>query len=255
MCDPYAARLACDRGFTIARQGTPSRWRSFGIGLRTRFIDEFLESELRDGTIDCVLCLGAGLDARPWRLAFLPNSLRWVEVDFALILDYKHGILNDVAPQCRLERMVADLNDPTDRRRVFEAAASDRTLLLSEGLLFYLPADTVRGLAKEASCCARWMMDISPATALLLESGGDSMKQAIGMGHETRLEGAEILEAVQQNGWTLVASKTFMKDGAPFARERLLKNGWTPDPKTPRLSADDPSGVWLFQPASATKSE
>src|SRR5580704_13056547 len=106
--DPYAARLAGPRGIALARSGSPSRWRSFGIGLRSRFIDEFLSSELQDGTIDCVLSLGAGLDARPWRLP-LPNRLRWIEVDFAPILDYKHGILKGVTPRCRIERIIADV--------------------------------------------------------------------------------------------------------------------------------------------------
>jgi O-methyltransferase involved in polyketide biosynthesis len=60
--------------------------------------------------VDCVLSLGAELDARPWRPPLL-NSLRWIEVDFPPILDYKHSILESVAPRCRLERITADLND------------------------------------------------------------------------------------------------------------------------------------------------
>ena len=140
--DPYAALLAGERGFAIARSGKPSRWRSFGIGLRSRFIDQLLEAELRNSAIDCVLCLGAGLDARPWRMS-LPSDLRWVEVDFALILNYKHNLLRDVRPRCRLERMTADLNEKAERQRVFDGV-SGRVLLLTEGLLFYLPAETVR---------------------------------------------------------------------------------------------------------------
>ncbi len=188
--DPYAARLAGERGFAIAKAGTPSRWRSFGIGMRSRFIDEFLEAELLAGAIDTVLCVGAGLDARPWRMA-LPGDLLWVEVDFAPILDYKHSVLKDVPPKCRLERMTADLNDPADRQRVFSSVSTRRALLLTEGLLFYLPSETVRALVKEAAVCERWLMDISPNTALLLSGGGDSMRQANEMRHETRLEGAE----------------------------------------------------------------
>jgi len=133
--DPYAALLAGERGFAIARSGKPSRWRSFGIGLRSRFIDQLLEAELRNSAIDCVLCLGAGLDARPWRMS-LPSDLRWVEVDFALILNYKHNLLRDVRPRCRLERMTADLNEKAERQRVFDgvsgrAFADGRTADLS----------------------------------------------------------------------------------------------------------------------------
>jgi len=246
--DPYAARLAGERGFAIARSGSPPRWRSFGIGLRSRFIDEFLLSELWGGTVDCVLCLGAGLDARPWRLP-LSNSLRWIEVDFAPILDYKHNILNDVAPSCLVERISADLSDPAERRRVLEMALGHdrRVLLLTEGLLFYLAEEVVRSMAKEAAGCCRWILDISPNISLLLPTGGDSMRQADRLRHETRLEGAEILEIVRNSGWAPVASKTFVKDGTPFAIQRMTRNGWTADPNTPQPSPHDPAGVWLFQ--------
>ncbi len=246
--DQYAARLAGTRGMAIARAGTPSRWRSFGIGLRSRFIDELLEGELRGGAIDCVVCLGAGLDARPWRMS-LPSGLRWIEVDFAPILDYKYGAMKDVAPQCRVERMTADLNEKADRERVFAAALSlnERALLLTEGLLFYLPAETVQSLVVEAAGFERWILDISPNTAMLLADGGDSMRQANELRHETRLEGVEILETIRSMGWVAEGSKTFMRDGAPFAVRRMVKNGWTRDSNTPRPSADDPAGVWMFK--------
>jgi methyltransferase (TIGR00027 family) len=246
--DPYAARLAGERGIAMARSGTPSRWRSFGIGLRSRFIDEFLFAEVSAGNIDCVLCLGAGLDARPWRLS-LPKSVRWIEVDFAPILEYKYSILKDVAPQCRLERITADLNDKADRQRVLESAIGpgSRVLLLSEGLLFYLPGETVRSLATEALGCCRWIVDISPQTSLLLAGGGDAMQKANQLRHETRLEGDQILQTILAAGWQAAASKTFMKDGAPFAIERMTKNSWTLDPDTPRPPMDDPAGVWLFR--------
>jgi len=246
--DPYAAKLAGERGIAIARSGSPSRWRSFGIGLRSRFIDEFLSMELQAGMVDCVLSLGAGLDARPWRLP-LSNSLRWIEVDFAPILDHKHSILKDVTPRCRLERIIADINDSSDRRLVLETALANgsRVLLLTEGLLFYLPQATVFSLALEMAVCHRWILDVAPQTSLLLSFGGDSMRRANELRHETRLEGAEILEALRNSGWTAAASRTFVKDGAPFAIERMRRNGWARDPNTARPSPDDPSGVWLFQ--------
>jgi methyltransferase (TIGR00027 family) len=245
--DPYAALLAGERGIAIAQAGTPSRWRSFGIGLRSRFIDEFLTTELQTGMIDCVLSLGAGLDARPWRLP-LPNSLRWVEVDFAPILDHKHSLLKDVKPHCHLERIAADVNEKDDRQGVFESAMGEggRVLLLTEGLLFYLPAETVHRLAVEAAVCSRWIIDISPQSALLLSGGGDAMQKALELRHETRLEGSEILDVLRNNGWLAAASKTFMRDGAPFAIQRMTRNGWQPDPDSPRPLPNDPSGVWLF---------
>jgi hypothetical protein len=96
--------------------------------------------------------------------------------------------------------------------------------------------------AGKAAGCYRWIQDI----ALLLPTGGNSMRQADRLRHETRLEGAEILEIVRRSGWSPIAAKTFMKDGTPFAIERMKRNGWAADPPGPTPSPDDPAGVWLF---------
>jgi len=247
--DPFAAILAGERGMGIARNASQSRWMSFGIGLRSRFIDELLTTELQAGSTDCVLSLGAGLDARPWRLA-LPDNLRWIEVDFAPILDYKHNALKDVPARCRLERMTADLNERDQRQGVLDEATAkgSRVLLLTEGLLYYLPGSTVRGLAMETakrSGYSKWLLDVSSQALMRLEATGSRSIERFG--HETRLEGEQILETVIESGWGEAGRKTFMKDGAVFAIGRAKENGWTPDPNTPRPSPDDPAGVWLFR--------
>src|SRR5438270_5993749 len=75
--DPLAAKLAGERGMLLARSmAVGTNWVSLGVGLRSRFIDEFITDRLEEGGIDTVLNLGAGLDTRPWRLA-LPETLRW----------------------------------------------------------------------------------------------------------------------------------------------------------------------------------
>ncbi len=52
---------------------------------------------------------------------------------------------------------------------------------------------------------------------------------------------------MKAGGWEAKGSKTFIRDGAPFAIQRMAKNGWIPDPNALRPSPDDPSGVWLFE--------
>ena len=247
--DPFAARLAGERGMAMAEKANQSRWLSFAIGLRSQFIDDFLTAELKDGAIDCVLSLGAGLDARPWRLD-LPDGLRWIEVDFEEMLEYKHSALRDVPARCRLERLSVDLTDAQQRQRALDKAMADggRVHLLTEGLLYYLPGSTVRGLAKETAeraAFTTWILDfISGALMRLQATGARSIER---FGDETRLEGEQILETVTSSGWTVGARKTFMKDGAAFAIARAKQNGWEPDPNTPRPSPDDPAGVWLFR--------
>jgi O-methyltransferase involved in polyketide biosynthesis len=95
----------------------------FGIGVRTRFLDELLLAAIASEGIATVLSLGCGLDTRPWRLE-LPPELRWIEIDFADMLDYKDGLMAGETPRCRRERLSADLNDREDRLARYRAAGA-----------------------------------------------------------------------------------------------------------------------------------
>src|SRR5260370_16286910 len=79
--DPFAARLAGERGLAILRGLPHAEILRFGIGLRSRFIDELLLEALASNPIATVLSLGSGLDTRPWRLE-LPAGLRCIESHF-----------------------------------------------------------------------------------------------------------------------------------------------------------------------------
>ena len=72
--DPFANRLAGERGRRISENMPSSRIVAWTVALRTRIIDDYIASALRSG-IDTVLCLGAGLDARPYRMP-LPAEVR-----------------------------------------------------------------------------------------------------------------------------------------------------------------------------------
>ena len=87
--DPYAERLAGERGRQIVGQlehGAGSAW---SIVTRTAVLDEMIVAAIGDGA-DGVLNLAAGLDTRPYRLP-LPSSLRWIEVDFPDMIAYKES--------------------------------------------------------------------------------------------------------------------------------------------------------------------
>src|SRR5581483_1326451 len=161
-----------ERGVTIL-SATPGRfWMQFGIALRTSFADELLKAAIAAG-IDTVVSLGAGLDTRPWRLE-LPPELLWIEVDFPDILAYKTAALANARPHCRLERMTADLNRPTERTAALNRGGS-RSLLMTEGLLMYLPAETVKALANEAlDHFPHWLLDVN-SNELMRMGHGDFM--------------------------------------------------------------------------------
>src|SRR5689334_10551448 len=77
--DPFAARLAGERGLAMFRALPHPEISGFGIALRTRFVDELLLEAVASLGLSTVVSLGAGLDTRPWRLD-LPSELRWIEV-------------------------------------------------------------------------------------------------------------------------------------------------------------------------------
>ena len=72
--DPLARRLAGERGQVIGRDLPAQRFVAWNVSVRTCIIDDFIREAIAQG-VDMVLNLGAGLDARPWRME-LPPTLR-----------------------------------------------------------------------------------------------------------------------------------------------------------------------------------
>ncbi len=171
--DPYARRLAGERGEQIMSSIKPSQRYAWSYTARTHLIDRFVEQEVARGA-DTVIDLAAGLDARPYRMA-LPRSLRWVDVDLPDILDYKAEVLKSEKPACRYDPIPLDLADENARRGVFEnlGRTSERALIISEGLLVYLTADAVCALATDLArqrSFVAWATDLTnPALLNMLQ--------------------------------------------------------------------------------------
>src|SRR3954465_8271317 len=144
--DPFAARLSGERGFAILRELPHADVMRIGLAIRTRFVDELLLEALQSHSLTTVLSLGCGLDTRPWRLD-LNGSLRWIEIDFHDVLDYKDRLMLGETPRCRRERLSVGVNDPLQRKAMYESAGSGSALMITEGLLMYLPGATVEALA------------------------------------------------------------------------------------------------------------
>src|SRR6185312_4090274 len=103
--------------------------------VRTALFDDIILDRVRNGQVDQVVNLAAGLDARPWRMS-LPPALRWIDVDLPGILDYKTSVLANETPGCRYESVRLDLADESKRRALFSQVGGEsrRTLVVSEGL-------------------------------------------------------------------------------------------------------------------------
>src|SRR5437879_5608183 len=186
--DPFARRLAGERGEQIAAALPFSNRHTWSWVTRTYLFDQFIAEQVQQGA-DMVINLAAGLDARPYRMT-LPSSLQWIEVDLPEILTYKEQILSGEKPACALERIRLDLSDGSARRELFGqlGGKARKALIIAEGLIIYLTADEVGSLAQDLAgppSFQRWILDLaSPGLLRMLQKnmgrqlsqGGASLK-------------------------------------------------------------------------------
>ena len=166
--DPYAHQLGGQVGEELAAQ----LWKTTGswpIVARTWLIDRIVRDAVQDG-VDAVLNLAAGLDTRPQRME-LPATLTWIEVDHADIFADKEAVLLGAQAHCRLERVPLDLSVEADRRTLLLDVGTrfKRVLVLTEGLLPYLPEALAMTLAQDirsTSHLDRWVFDLPNQAAL-----------------------------------------------------------------------------------------
>lgn len=161
--DPLARQLAGPEGERIAGALPNADRDAWAWVARTYLIDQFVMAQIRDG-VDMVINLAAGLDTRPFRLV-LPSELVWIEMDLPDLLAYKEAALAGERPACVLERISLDLADVRARRDLFGRLArrATKTLIVTEGLLIYLPREDVRALAEDLAAhpsFQRWTLDL-----------------------------------------------------------------------------------------------
>lgn len=246
--DPFAARLAGERGLGILGALPHSNVVRLGLAIRTRFVDELLLEALRDYPISTVLSVGCGLDTRPWRLD-VPINLRWIEIDFADVLDYKDRLLLGETLRCRRERLTVDLNDRVQRYAMYEVCGSGPALMITEGLLLYLSAATVEALAAESpnqSSIRHWISDVTTsAFSRVLGGGTDVMQPIRHVQAPDALKGEQILDVVRHHGWTTSSKRSYITDvGFVHERIRRMMGGATPPPLP--YPPGDPTGVHRF---------
>lgn len=246
--DPFAERLAGERGFQIANTLPDGNKHEWAWVARTYLFDQFVAREIEGGA-DLILNLAAGLDSRPYRMNF-PASLQWVEVDFPEILSYKEDILRAEKPKCRLERIGLDLADISERRSVFADInqRAKRIATMSEGLLIYFEANEVASLATDLATrdnFASWIIDLaSPGQLKLMQrSTGKQLSEANAAFKFGPPEGAKFFE---RHGWEPKEVQGFLKTAAQLGRAPEELRSLLPEPKT--ISANYPwTGVCLLK--------
>lgn len=179
--DPYARRLAGEKGAEIVTTMRNVRAWAWPHIVRTATLDDLIRRCVRQGA-DAVLNLAAGLDARPWRLD-LPPALTWIDVDYPDLLAYVREQLASERPRCVIQWEPADLADDAQRTALFArvGAAHGKVLVVSEGLLIYLGAGPVAALADDLhaqSSFRWWALDIASPRLLKMMRRSHSKQMA-----------------------------------------------------------------------------
>ncbi|MGB6597998.1 MAG: SAM-dependent methyltransferase [Candidatus Acidiferrum sp.] len=246
--DPFARRLAGERGEQIAQSMPLGGNNDWSMITRTCLGDDLINEQIRQG-VDTVINLAAGLDARPYRMQ-LPPSLKWIEVDLPEILTYKEEILRGDKPVCSLERIRLDLSDATARRDLFAQLGSRATnaLIISEGLLIYLAPDDVAGLAKDLaapSSFQSWILDIaSPGLLRMLARRSKQLLHAAPF----KFAPPEGPDFFIPYGWKPVDVRSLLKNAARLKRLTFFMRLIALLPETEKSRRDRPwSGVCLLK--------
>jgi methyltransferase (TIGR00027 family) len=163
--DPFARRLAGERGQAIVDEMKRGRSMAWAMIVRTAVFDEIILDVIRREKVDLVVNLACGLDARAWRLDVSPE-LRWVDVDFPVMIDYKTELMRGEKTVCKYEAIATDLTDDRARSALFArlGASAQSALVISEGLLIYLTPDDVGKLARDLHAQPSfrwWVIDIA----------------------------------------------------------------------------------------------
>jgi methyltransferase (TIGR00027 family) len=112
--------------------------------LRTQAIDMHLVSALHSG-IDQIVILGAGLDARAWRLPGLASTTVF-EVDHPATQRYKQRRIGQRTSRADVHYVAVDFEKERFSEGLERAGfcSTDRSVWIWEGVAMYLPLDAIR---------------------------------------------------------------------------------------------------------------
>jgi len=250
--DPFARKLAGERGEQIANAIEFSRNNSWTFVARTYLFDEIILQHVA-AKYDMVINIASGLDTRPYRLPF-PSQLKWVEIDLPAMVEYKTSILENEKPHCQLRRIGLDLSNRKERMRLFKELAGEceKALVITEGLMIYLTDYEVAELALDLSdeeTFRRWAFDmVSPGLLVLAQKEmGSVLKEGNTLFQFAPAEGEGFFE---RYGWKPLESKSCLKAAALLGRlsnnQDLKEFSQLPEPSGPK-GAFPWSGVCLFE--------
>ena len=227
--DPYAERLAGDRGIQIVNEMKQGRSMAWAMIVRTAVMDEMILARIDQGGVDTVLNLAAGLDTRAWRLP-LTAGLHWVDVDLPAMTEYKASLMRSEQPACRYEAIAADLTNAAVRDALLSqlGRTARRMLVITEGLLIYLSPAEVESLTRAIHAVPSvrwWISDI--ASPMLLEWMRKSWGRVLEKGNAPFKFGPEDSSVFfAPLGWREVEYHSMMEEARRLNREMRMMGFW-----------------------------
>ncbi|MFK0121035.1 class I SAM-dependent methyltransferase [Streptomyces sp. NPDC090994] len=190
------------------------------FGLRTRVLDDFLLRAVHTGDARQVVLLGAGLDARAFRLDWPPGCVVF-EIDREGVLAFKHQVLDGLPATPKAARVPV----PIDLREDWAGALADAgfdtaapSVWLAEGLLFYLPAAAethLIGMVDQLSAAGSALAFEVKLDKDLLEHRDSPLYTST-----TRQIGIDLLDL-------------FRREPRPDSAGDLVRKGWSTSVRTP----------------------
>jgi methyltransferase (TIGR00027 family) len=227
--DPYADRLAGERGHEIVSEIQRGRQMAWAMIVRTAVFDEMIMDRVRNHGVDTVINLAAGLDTRAWRLP-LPPTLQWFDVDLPAMIEYKTAALRGETPKCRYEAIAADLANPAERDEVLRrvAGVARTALVVTEGLLIYLGDEQVASLASALHARPSikwWITDV--ANPMLLQIMQRMWGKSVSAGSAPfRFAPADSAAFFAPLGWREIEFRSGMEEARRLKREMKLMWLW-----------------------------
>jgi methyltransferase (TIGR00027 family) len=227
--DPFADRLAGERGRRIVSEMKGGRRMAWAMIVRTAVLDEMILDRVRNGGVDTVINLAAGLDTRAWRLD-LPHTLRWFDVDLPEMIAYKTDAMRDEQPACRYEAIAVDLTSDAARAEVLRrvGGVARTALVVTEGLLVYLGDERVASLARalhDVPSIKWWVSDI--ASPRLLGIMNKQWGKAVSAGNAPFLFApADSSAFFAPFGWREVEFRSGLEEAHRLKREMTMMWLW-----------------------------
>ncbi len=166
--DPLARSLAGKKGFAWHEQLRSTTWPPYAAGpapeqsILTRYYDDALQAAVADLGLTQVVLLGAGMDARAFRLRW-PAKLVFFEVDDGAVLEHKELVLRRRRAKPTCDRRIVRANLPSAWTANVLAAGFDprrpAAFLIPTWLVRFDAATVERVFRdlREIACAGSWL--------------------------------------------------------------------------------------------------